>query len=134
MASVHKEFNVSATPEAAWEALRDFGAVHERVAAGFVVSSALDGDVRTVQFMTGAVARERLIAVDDERRRLVYGVIDGPFAMEHHQASVVVAARADGSPGARLTWITDVLPDEAAPLIEQMMGAGAAAITQTLAG
>lgn len=133
MASVTKEFDVPATPDAAWEALRDFGAVHERVAAGFVVSSALDGDVRTVQFMTGAVARERLIGVDDERRRLVYGVIDGPFAMDHHQASVVVAAREDGSPGARLTWTTDVLPDDVAPLIEQMMTAGAAAIARTLA-
>lgn len=132
MASVHKEFDVSSTPEAAWAALRDFGAVHQRVAAGFVVSSALDGDVRTVQFMTGAVARERLIDADDERRRLVYGVIDGPFAMDHHQAAVVVAARDDGSPGARLSWTTDVLPDDLAPLIEQLMTAGAAAMTRTL--
>lgn len=134
MASVTKEFDVPATPDAVWEALTDFGAVHERVAAGFVVSSVLDGDVRTVQFMTGAVARERLIGVDDERRRLVYSVIDSPFAMEHHQATVVVSARDDGSSGARLAWTTDVLPDDVAPLIDQMMTAGATAMTRTLAG
>ena len=36
MASIHKDIRVGADPGEAWEAVRDFGAVHERVAAGFV--------------------------------------------------------------------------------------------------
>ncbi|WP_109508132.1 SRPBCC family protein [Nocardioides speluncae] len=132
MASVHKEFPVSATPATAWDAMRDFGAVHERVAAGFVVSSVLDGDVRTVRFVNGVIAREELISADDERRRLVYSVIDSPMGLTHHQATVVIEAAGDGAPGSRVVWTTDVLPDDAAARIEEMMTAGAMAIAKTL--
>ena len=57
-------------------ALRDFGAVHQRVAPGFVTATRLDGDDRVVTFFTGAEARERLVSVDDARRRLVYTVVE----------------------------------------------------------
>jgi len=131
MASICKEFNVGADPATAWDALRDFGAVHTRVAAGFVTNTAPHGNDRVVTFANGAVARERLVAAVDERRRLVYCVVESPFALTHHQATVEVTDANDG--GSRLVWITDVLPDEAAAPIDAMMTAGAAAIAATLA-
>ena len=42
MASIQKSVRVAASPEHAWSALRDFGAVHTRLAPGFVVATELD--------------------------------------------------------------------------------------------
>lgn len=130
MASIIREIHVNADAKASWDALRDFGSVHRRVARGFVTDTRTDGDDRIVTFVNGAVARERLIAADDEHRRLVYGVVESSFALTHHQASVEVVPR-DG--GSTLRWITDVLPDAAAEPIGLMMDAGSAAIQATLA-
>lgn len=130
MASIIRELHVNADADASWDALRDYGNVHRRVARGFVSDTRMDGDDRVVTFINGAVARERLIAADDEHRRLVYSVVESTFALAHHQASVEVIARADGS---TLRWITDVLPDAVAEPIGAMMDAGAVAIAATLA-
>lgn len=125
MASIHKDIPLPVPPDMAWEALADFGAVHERVAPGFVVACRLDGDDRVVTFANGAVARERLVTLDGRRRRLAYTVVEGPLGSTHHQASVTVAA----SPGGCvLEWTTDVLPHEHAAVIESMMDLGAAAM------
>lgn len=132
MASIRKVICVGADPAAAWDALRDFANVHERVAAGFVTASRVDGDERVVTFVTGTKARERLVDVDDDRRRLFYSVVASPLGLSHHQASVEVFVGCDGR--ARLLWITDVLPDEAAPIVEGLMDEGASAIARTLAG
>ncbi len=122
------------TVREAWDALRDFGAVHERVAPGFVIDVWLDGNDRIVTFVGGAVARERLITVDDERRRLVYSVVDSPLALTHHQSSVEVLDPEEGSAGCRVVWTTDVLPEAVAPVIDGMMDQGAIAIARALAG
>jgi len=134
MASICKEIQVGVAPADAWEALRDYGAVHERVAPGFVTDTRVDGDDRIVTFVTGSTARERLVTVDDQRRRLVYTVVDGPLGATHHQASVEVLDAAEGSGGCRLVWITDVLPARLAPVVDALMEQGAAAIVRALAG
>ena len=57
MASIHKDIQVGAAPRDAWEAFRDYGAVHERLAPGFVADTELDGDdriVRAREIITGA--------------------------------------------------------------------------------
>lgn len=133
MASIRKDIHVEAPPETAWDALRDFGAVHQRVAPGFVVDTQCDGSDRVVTFASGAVARERLVTLDDDHRRLVYTVVDGPLGAAHHQASVEVFGDDDGRhAGCRLVWVTDVLPDRLADPIEGMMEQGAAAIARAL--
>ena len=131
MASIHKHISVDLPARDAWDALRDYGAVHERVVPGFVVDTRLEGDDRVVTFASGARARERLVTLDDERRRLVYTVVDGPLGATHHQASVEVV---DGDGGAACTilWTTDVLPDRLAPAIDGLMDQGAAAMARTL--
>lgn len=130
MASIIRELHVNTDADASWDALRDYGNVHRRVARGFVTDTRTDGGDRIVTFVNGAVARERLIAADDENRRIVYSVVESSFAFTHHQASVEVIPRVDGS---TLRWITDVLPDAAAEPIGLMMDAGAVAIQATLA-
>ena len=130
MATIYRELSIDADPGCVWGAIRDFGNVHERVARGFVSETRVDGDCRVVTFVNGAVARERLVAIDDEHRRLVYSVVDGSLPLTHHQASVEILA---AEQGATMRWITDVLPDDAAVPIGMMMDAGAVSIAATLA-
>jgi hypothetical protein len=39
MATIDREFTVSTSPEAAWDAIRDVGALHARLARGFVTDT-----------------------------------------------------------------------------------------------
>lgn len=129
MATIQKDIQVQATAAEAWDAMADFGAVHKKVVPGFVVECELDGADRVVTFVNGAVARERLVTMDPDRRRLVYTVVDGPLGSTHHQASVEI----DEVKGATvIRWTTDVLPDGLAGVIEQLMARGAAAIEGAL--
>jgi hypothetical protein len=48
MASVPKEILIDASADLVWDAIRDFGAVHERVVPGFIVDTRLEGDDRIV--------------------------------------------------------------------------------------
>ena len=132
MASIYQDIQLGVTSDEAWAAMRDFGAVHERVAPGFVIDARLDGDDRIVTFHTGATARERLVTIDDDRRRLVYSVVQSQLGFAHHQASVEVVD-ADEE-GCRLLWTADVLPDTIAPAVSGLMEQGATAIVRALAG
>jgi carbon monoxide dehydrogenase subunit G len=128
MASIRTEITIDAPPEAVWDALRDWGAVHERLAPGFVTETRLDGDDRIVTFVNGMVARERLVDLDDEGRRLVWSVTDGPFT--HHNASAQVFA--EGEHRTRFVWIADLLPNELATRIAPMMQEGTRSIKEAL--
>jgi hypothetical protein len=134
MASIRKVVTVDAGPQDVWEALADFGAVHERVAPGFVTGVRLDGDDRIVTFANGAEARERLVSADEGLRRLVYTVVRSGLGLTHHQASVEVLDAPAGTAGCRVVWTTDILPDEVAPVVSRLMDEGAAAIARTLGG
>ncbi|MCW2989060.1 MAG: hypothetical protein JWM24_1998 [Solirubrobacterales bacterium] len=68
MASIHKEIEIDARPEDVWDALRDWGAIHQRLVPGFVVDARLDGADRIVTFFNGMEARELLVDLDDDAR------------------------------------------------------------------
>ena len=124
MASIHKDIALDAHPDDVWSAVRDFGAVHTRLAPGFVTDARLDGDARIVTFANGNVAREQLVDCDEARRRLVYAIANE--RVSHYSASVQVIA--DGEAQSRLIWIVDVLPNEIAPYIDAQMDLGARAV------
>ena len=130
MASIRRELRLEASADEVWEAVRDFGALHTRLVRGFVTDARLEGRDRIVTFFNGVVVRERLIDLDDDARRLVWSIVDGPYS--HHNGSAQVFA-SDGG-GATLVWITDLLPDEAAERTAAMMDRGLAAMKQTLDG
>ena len=131
MATVQTEIEIDASPALVWDALRDFGALHERLVPGFVVDTTIDADgARVVTFFNGAVAREILVGVDEDTRRLAYSVVDGPLGSTHHNASAQVMA--GGSGGSRFVWTTDVLPDELAVPTRELMGRGITVIKETL--
>lgn len=128
MASITKERMIEVSPEEAWDALRDWGKLHERLVAGFVLEVEVDGDDRILTFFNGRQARERIVGLDEERRRLAWTVVDGPFA--HYNGAAQVLDGEDG--GTRYVWTTDVLPEEMASFVEEMMEAGIGAIKRTL--
>jgi Polyketide cyclase / dehydrase and lipid transport len=128
MASIHKDIPLDAHPDDVWAAVRDFGAVHQRLAPGFVLDARLDGEARIVTFANGTVARELLVDCDEERRRLVYAVVSE--RVKHYSGSV--QATADGEARTRLIWIVDVLPHEIAAYIDAQMEQAALAMQKAL--
>ncbi len=130
MATIIQETVVDARAEEVWAALRDFGALHERLAPGFVVDTQVDGDVRTVTFANGGVARELLVGVDEGARRLAYSVIESGLSFTHHNASATVVP--EGEDRCRFVWVADVLPDEVAPVVAGMMAQGIEVMRRTL--
>jgi carbon monoxide dehydrogenase subunit G len=129
MATIHKEIEIHASPQRVWEARSDVGALHTRLAAGFVVETEMDVNARVVTFANGMVAREEIVAVDDGARRVVWAIIGQRF--HHYNGAAQVFDHGDGT---RFVWTTDLLPDELAPSVDAMMAAGIAAIKKTIEG
>src|SRR5262245_29953336 len=128
MASIYREIALDVPADHVWAAIRDLGAVHTRLAGQFVRDTRLDGDSRLVTFANGEVVRERIVDIDERSRRLVYAVVE--WRTTHHNASFQVIA--DGDDRCHLVWITDLLPDTLAPLVEGFVDQGCAAMKQTL--
>jgi carbon monoxide dehydrogenase subunit G len=127
MATVTKRIHIDTDPAAAWDAVRDWTALPTRLVRGFVTDTKADGADRIVTFFNGVVARERLVAVDDAERRLVWSVVDGPYT--HHNGAAQVFADGDGT---RFEWTADLLPDELAEQTAAMMERGIQAAKETL--
>ena len=127
MATLKREIPLAAGPQPVWQALRDFGQVHTRVAPGFLTDLRMDKGDRLVTFFNGLVARERLVTTDDDSCRLVYAVVEG--RPSHYNAAVQVFPEGDGS---RVVWTIDLLPDELAPAVGAMMDEATKVMKKTL--
>ena len=128
MASIHKDVLIDAPPDRVWDAIRDVGAIHTRLARDFVTDTKLDGDSRLVTFANGTVVRERIVDLDDRLRRIAYAVVE--WEATHYHASIQIFA--DGGHGSRLVWIADLLPNALADVVSGMMDQGCAAMKRTL--
>lgn len=130
MASIHQHISINVPARELWDAVRDIGALHTRLAPGFVTDCRLEdgGGARTVTFANGVVARELIVTLDDGARRLVWSAAGG--RLTHHNASAQVFE--DGAERCRLVWIADLLPDTMAPAIAAMIGQGLQAMKKAL--
>ena len=111
MASIHKEILIEARPEDVWEAIRDVGAIHRRLAPGFVV----DTQARRRRPHRDLRQRHGRARADRRHRRAItaawsWSVVGG--RMTHHNASLQVFA--DGESRSRVVWIADLLPNDLA--------------------
>jgi hypothetical protein len=129
MATVRKDIITRARPEQVWDAIRDIGALHTRLVPGFVIDTRLEPGARRVTFANGLTVREPIITLDELTRRLVWSV-EG-LRTTHYNASAQVFAEPGG---ARVVWVADFLPDDAAPEIDAAMQAGAQAMKIALDG
>ena len=130
MATIRKEVLIETHPGAVWDAVRDVGAVHTRVAPGFLTGCRMEDAplARVVTFANGLEARELIVDVDDAARRLAWAIVGG--RMSHHNASMQIFA--EGAGQTRAVWIADLLPNELAPAIAGMIEQGLAAMKKTL--
>jgi hypothetical protein len=126
--TIYKELEVTVPAQFAWEAVRDVGSIHLRLARGFVSDTSLDGSVRTVTFANGYVVQEQIITIDDFHRRLAYCSIGGKAS--HHNAYLQVHKLSDDA--CRIQWVTDLLPDSMESPLRQLVDAGSEAIRKTL--
>lgn len=131
MASIHKEFIISAAPDVVWAAFRDFGDVM-RLVPGFLTDCRLENEkgviVRVVTFWNGRVAREFLVDSDDARKRLVYAEPGGEFITRNAAVQVFE----DGATSSRVTWTIDLLPDEFSAMMSSSMDKASAAMKRAL--
>jgi Polyketide cyclase / dehydrase and lipid transport len=130
MATIHKEARIARSEGLVWDAIRDVGSIHKRLVPGFVVDCKLVGDSRLVTFANGMAIREIIVAVDDKTRRHAWSARGEPLT--HHNASIQVFP--EGHDQCRVVWIADVMPNEVAGTVEEMMAQGLAAMKRTLEG
>jgi hypothetical protein len=130
MASIIREIIIDAVPDVAWDALRDWGAVHQRLVPGFLLDAKVDGRDRVVTYLNGSVVRELFVGADDRARRLAWAVADGSLGLAHYNASAQVIP--EGQARTRFVWTADLLPDDLAGPVSQLMERGLATIKSTL--
>ena len=128
MATICKEATIARNAGLVWDAIRDVGAIHRRLVPGFVVDCRLEGDSRYITFANGMTMREVIVSVDDQTRRHVWSARGEPLT--HHNASIQVFA--DGDEKCRVVWIADLMPNEVADTVGEMISQGLAAMKQTL--
>jgi len=128
MASIHREIVIERAASAVWDALADVGALHTRLVPGFVTDCRLEPGARVVTFANGMVARELIVAVDADARRVAWAVVGG--RLTHHNASAQAFSEGDGA--CRVVWIADFLPDTFATDLAAMIDAGLAAMKRAL--
>jgi hypothetical protein len=127
MATIRSRLETAASPDAAWAVIRDVGALHTRLAPGFVADTKLESGARVVTFVNGMVVREPIVAIDDEARRLVWSAESGQTT--HYNASLEVSPRPGG---ATVVWTADFLPDDLKPQLAKLIGAGTQAMKRAL--
>jgi len=71
MATITRSVDVAPSPDEVWEAVRAWGHVHQRLCPGVLTDCKVEGEARIVTFANGLVAKELIVAIDDEARRLV---------------------------------------------------------------
>src|SRR3954469_17931046 len=127
MASIRLEMTLRANPAEVWNAVRDVGAIHTRLAPDFVTDVKMNGDARIVTLANGMTAKELMVHVDDAAQRLVWSVVEG--RLSHHSGSIQVFPE---STRCRLVWIADILPNTLQPAIRGMMQQGMDAMKKKL--
>src|SRR5918992_2275545 len=128
MATIQKEIEIERSKDFVWDAIRDVGAIHKRLVPGFVIDCKLEGESRTVTFANGMVVRELIISVDDNTCRHAWAAAHE--SLRHYNASLQVFS--EGGHKCRVIWIADLMPNEVAGSIGQMIEQALRTMKQTL--
>ena len=130
MASIRKEMRIDAPVERVWDALKDVGALHTKLVPGFMKDTQMEGNTRVVTFGNDMVAREEIVERGCRAATRGVGIVGQQF--RHYSGAACVESDPKG--GSRFIWTTDLLPDELAAQVDQMMTAGIAVVKQTMEG
>lgn len=124
MASIRREVTLNAPLHQVWDALRDIGALHTRLAPGFVIDTKLEEGARIVTFGNGMVVKELIIDIDEQQHRVTWSAVG--TRLTHHNASFQLFQETDNRTDG--VWIADLLPHDAAPNVAAMIEQGLAAM------
>ena len=127
MATIWWEQAVAVPAAVAWAALRRVDRA-QVLFSPVLVDGCMHGEVRELVFANGLQVKERIVSVDEQRRRVAYSAQGAPF--EHHSASMQVVEDARG--GCRLIWVSDFLPDTLEEAVRPLVIEGAAAFAANL--
>jgi len=131
MATIRHQIDIAVSAARVWDAARDITALHTRLVPGFVTATRIlpDNEVptRRVTFASGAVLDEKIITIDDDRRRLVWSI----QGVEHHNGALEIV---DTGGGARVIWTADVLPAELADRFSPLMAEALRIMKKTFEG
>ena len=102
MVQVRRSTVIEAPISAVWQLLRDFNAhagwhpavAESRIEEGRAADQA--GAVRRFKLAAGGELREQLLALDDQRHRLTYCILDAPLALIGYVATIELRPVTDG--------------------------------------
>jgi hypothetical protein len=110
MASLRTHARIRRSADDVWAVV----SAAERISEWFpgMVSSSVDGDVRTITLRTGMPLIEQIVNVDHRLRRFQYSVT-GPMPMRHHlgTADVIDDTLDPAEPACLLVYSTQIEPD-----------------------
>lgn len=129
MASIRFDETIPASATRAWSLLREVYAAHRCFPGILTDCRQEEPRLRAVTFRSGKVVRERILDLDEGARRVAYAVENGMFS--HHGASMQILPVDKAR--CRFVWVSDFLPDAAAPMVEGLMRQGLEAFRQALA-
>ena len=96
MPETYRSNVIDAPVERVWSVVRQFNGLpawHPAIAESSLDSGA-EGEVGAVRRLTlgdGGIVVERLVALDDERRRLTYAIQESPFAARNYVSTMHLA-------------------------------------------
>jgi mxaD protein len=119
MARIEKIIDIDRSPDDVWAVVGDVGAISTWLPA--IGESSFQDGVRACTMEGGGSLREQISNHDDASRSYEYEITESPMPLEHHHAWMSVA-EVDG--GSRVTWVTEISPDDAAAAMEPVFEEG----------
>jgi carbon monoxide dehydrogenase subunit G len=114
MATLYFDKKIGVDAATAWKKLADVGSIHKLLS--ILDSARLDGDQRVCTLKAGLPSsgelKEVIFSVDENLKRVAYGIVSSPFGFTNHAASMQIVP--DGEGKARFVWTNDVKPDAVA--------------------
>ena len=127
---VERNLTFPAEPTVVWAHVRDFGALTRMELTGDPLTP---GTERVARSNGRVLIRERLDAIDDERRTLEYSLVQFPFPITRHHAALTVKPTGNGQ--VTVTWRAEFDADaETADAMERFIGGGFESGLMELAG
>lgn len=128
MATIRKTIDINASTDDVWAKISDIGGISKLI--GFLQDSQASGDTRVCTLADGGVLREDIVSVDADLHRVAYSITESPLNMSFHAASMELEQTPTGT---RLTWTTDLKPDEASEQFGPLVDMAAKDMETTLA-
>lgn len=133
MARVKVERPLAYPADALWALIGDFGGLHRWHPEVRQLDLSWEGRIRTLHFIDGTRAVERLEARNEEARRYVYTLVDGVLPVSDCRASLEVL---DQGQGCLVVWSAEFLPrggaaGEAGHALQRLYSAGLASLGDT---